>query len=635
MGRPAESPPGEQEGGEALEFLQRATAVLGCELTEQMRQDPQSAAFAESARLLLAVLGFMCEGQIPPMLRGTVVTRAPYLPAWQGLVPHMILREWFDGNDSRSLLNFYGSEALREGFEAASRPQQGHFVTLLSRVAQLEMSRPGAKALRSPWQPVFEQFPELRRYRQLLAQVKRRCWEDARDRSRSRSPKRKVEPKQSKQQEEGTRFILRNAGQVSEEELLEYFQNFGTVVSCNVLRDKRTKKSRGVAFISMRPGVYEGKPITEWMLQETHIVGHMKLEITEAEEKQEKEDDEDRKREERVEERRRARVEKEQRMLRTPGGAASLQEKGEERLVSSHWLRRWRRQLFEWLPKGTLGPSVWAEPCVGELCIAIWAEVAEHCLRCERAVQEAVGMFQDPSQEGRWSFVPAADLLLVLGEGLVGLTALGVFVWPSWQDPVPPRSAAELAVLTKPCFAAPVVGPSLPMMAPPAMAPMMAMPAMPQTAPMAMNPSGPSIAGLKGASDREKIFVGGLPHHCTLEMLTSYFSQYGPITDAVVMMDKNTGKPRGFGFVVFEHVSCAEAAIRDYGTHALDGKWVDVKRATPQDGGFGVPSVFAPAAREGSFPSPEKPRSPERFTEVPPPSESGERSFTSVPPPQL
>lgn len=34
--------------------------------------------------------------------------------------------------------------------------------------------------------------------------------------------------------------------------------------------------------------------------------------------------------------------------------------------------------------------------------------------------------------------------------------------------------------------------------------------------------------------DREKIFVGGLPHHCTLEMLGNYFSKYGRITDAVV-----------------------------------------------------------------------------------------------------
>eukprot|EP00435_Cladocopium_sp_Y103_P046584 s342_g13.t1 len=270
----------------------------------------------------------------------------------------------------------------------------------------------------------------------------------------------------------------------------------------------------------------------------------------------------------------------------TLGGAATLQEKGEEKLVPSHWLRRWRQQLWESLPKGN--PVVWAEPIVSQLCSAIWSEVAEHGLRNgDRAVNDAVGMFQDPSQEGRWSFIPGAELLLTVGEGLVGITALGLFVWPTWQDPIPPRSAYDLTALTRPNFAPP----------PGAMGPM---------GPVgAMGPGGPmgpghivqptmSGMGMPKGSDREKIFVGGIPHHCTLEMLANYFSKYGRITDAVVMIDKNTGKPRGFGFVVFEHVSCVEAAIADYGKHAIDGKWVDVKRATPQDGSAPLPTTSTP-----------------------------------------
>ncbi|CAE7520514.1 RNP1, partial [Symbiodinium pilosum] len=204
-----------------------------------------------------------------------------------------------------------------------------------------------------------------------------------------------------------------------------------------------------------------------------------------------------------------------------------------------------------------------------------------------------------------WCFVPAAELLLIVGEGIVGLSALGVFVLPQWQDAVPPRSVQEMIALAIPCFAQPFV-------AAPAAA------ALPQL--------GPGLP--KGSSDREKIFVGGLPHHCTLDMLTAHFSRYGRITDAVVMADKATGKPRGFGFVVFEHISCVEAAIRDYGKHAIDGKWVDVKRATPQDQAAPPPQVFAPApaaaadVRSASPPnlnaSPEKPTLAP-FNEVPPP----------------
>eukprot|EP00435_Cladocopium_sp_Y103_P026511 s2466_g6.t1 len=318
---PVEAP----EADEALSFLLRVTTLMGCEITEQMREEPEKAVFQEAARLLLAVVGFMCEGNCPHMLRGNVVTRAPFLPAWQGVVPHMVLREWFDGNEATSLLNFYGSETLRKAFEASDRPKQGHFITLLSRCAAVEAGRPGARFLRAAWQKIFDLFPELSLFRQLLAQLRRRCWEDVRDRSRSRSPRRKqpATAAPAQPEEEGTRFILRNAGQITEEQIIEYFQHFGRVVSCNVLKDKRTKKSRGVAFCTLRAeGSFEGQPITEesmkeWVLHETHIVGHMKLEITEAEVKQEKEDDEDKKREERVEERRRARIEKEQRQLRT------------------------------------------------------------------------------------------------------------------------------------------------------------------------------------------------------------------------------------------------------------------------------------------------------------------------------
>jgi len=600
-------------GDEADEmvFLRRAAALLGSDVPEAARQDPGKAAFAEATRLLMAVVGFICEGHCPPMLRGNVVTRGPYLPAWSGMVPHIMLRDWFDANDASSVVNFFGSAWLRKAFEAADRSRRGQFVALLSRAAYAEVLRPGVRALRAPWQKVFESFPELGIFRALLTHVRRRLWEDARDRSRSRSRERKPkpEPKNEKKQE-GVRFIVKNAGNLPASELEEHFQSFGKVLSCNVLIDKRTKKSRGVAFVAMLPeGHYDGRPITEegmkdWVLHETHICGHMKLEVTLAEVKQEKEEDEDRKREERVEERRRSRVEKEQRMSRTLGGVATLSERGEERLVPSHWHKRWRNQLFEFLPRGPSGPTPWGDPRVTAICAAMWTEVAEHAARTgDRTVQEALSLFQEPASETpRWSFIPAAELLLIIGEGIVGLSALGVFVWPQWQDPVPPRSTQDIIALAIPCFAQPFVAA--------AAAPPQPTPGMP-----------------KGSSDREKIFVGGLPHHCTLDMLTAHFGKYGRITDAVVMADKATGKPRGFGFVVFEHISCVEAAIRDYGKHAIDGKWVDVKRATPQDQAAPPPQVFAPAASvvpdvrsalQSRDASPEKPAMTP-FNEVPPP----------------
>eukprot|EP00931_Biecheleriopsis_adriatica_P121539 TRINITY_DN9660_c0_g1_i2.p1 TRINITY_DN9660_c0_g1~~TRINITY_DN9660_c0_g1_i2.p1 ORF type:complete len:545 (-),score=112.45 TRINITY_DN9660_c0_g1_i2:74-1675(-) len=355
---PSEKAAGEES--EELASLKRITTMLGCELTEKMRRDPRTALFEEACRLLMAVLGFMCEGNVAPMLRSTVVTKGPFQPAFQGVVPHMMLREWFETNDSKSLLSLFSQDCLRQAFEAAEKSRQAQFVTLLSRAASVEVLRPGMNSkLRAPWQKILDTFPEVLIFRALVTHVRLRCWEDARDRSRSRSPKRKV-PELKIEKEDGVRFCLKNTGLLGEEEIMEYFQSYGRIVSCNVLVDKKKGKPRGVAFLTLKPeGEYEGEKITEasmaeWIMSEEHIVGHMRIEITQAEVKQE--EDEDKKREERVEERKRARVEKEQRMSRALV-APHLREGGEEKLVPSHWLRRWRRDIWEFFPKGPQGSA--------------------------------------------------------------------------------------------------------------------------------------------------------------------------------------------------------------------------------------------------------------------------------------
>jgi len=60
------------------------------------------------------------------------------------------------------------------------------------------------------------------------------------------------------------------------------------------------------------------------------------------------------------------------------------------------------------------------------------------------------------------------------------------------------------------------------------------------------------------------------------------------------MLDKVTGLPRGFAFVVFETVASLEKVINDT-THRIDGKWVEVKRAVP------LPVVNPPAVTAGAI----------------------------------
>jgi RNA recognition motif-containing protein len=78
-----------------------------------------------------------------------------------------------------------------------------------------------------------------------------------------------------------------------------------------------------------------------------------------------------------------------------------------------------------------------------------------------------------------------------------------------------------------------------------------------------------------------KIFVGGLPHELTEEIFSKYFNNYGTVTHSQIIRDRDTNKPRGFGFVTFDSEEAVENVIRNLKDHKLMGKWVECKKATP------------------------------------------------------
>ncbi|EQC33608.1 hypothetical protein SDRG_08714 [Saprolegnia diclina VS20] len=68
-----------------------------------------------------------------------------------------------------------------------------------------------------------------------------------------------------------------------------------------------------------------------------------------------------------------------------------------------------------------------------------------------------------------------------------------------------------------------------------------------------------------------KIFVRGLPWDITSDRLRLHFVQFGPIEDAIVIMDKATGKSKGFGFVTFADMEAADHALQAQ-PHDIDGR---------------------------------------------------------------
>jgi len=92
-----------------------------------------------------------------------------------------------------------------------------------------------------------------------------------------------------------------------------------------------------------------------------------------------------------------------------------------------------------------------------------------------------------------------------------------------------------------------------------------------------------------------KLYVGNLPYSVRDDDLQQAFSAFGQVTSAKVMMERDTGRSKGFGFVEMGSDAEAQAAIEGMHGQALGGRNVVVNEARPMEprpprsGGFGGP----------------------------------------------
>ncbi|MBK7405057.1 MAG: RNA-binding protein [Phycisphaerales bacterium] len=87
-----------------------------------------------------------------------------------------------------------------------------------------------------------------------------------------------------------------------------------------------------------------------------------------------------------------------------------------------------------------------------------------------------------------------------------------------------------------------------------------------------------------------KLYVGNLSFDTSESQLRELFSQHGEVTSAALVMDRDTGRPRGFGFVEFADPSCARAAIEALNGQNVGGRDLTVNEAKarePRTGGGG------------------------------------------------
>ena len=100
-----------------------------------------------------------------------------------------------------------------------------------------------------------------------------------------------------------------------------------------------------------------------------------------------------------------------------------------------------------------------------------------------------------------------------------------------------------------------------------------------------------------------KLYVGNLPYTVRDEDLQQSFSEYGSVSSAKVMMERDTGRSKGFGFVEMGSDAEAQSAIEGMNGQSLGGRSLVVNEARPMEarpprtGGGG----FGGGRREGGF----------------------------------
>src|SRR5437868_5136860 len=92
----------------------------------------------------------------------------------------------------------------------------------------------------------------------------------------------------------------------------------------------------------------------------------------------------------------------------------------------------------------------------------------------------------------------------------------------------------------------------------------------------------------------KKLYVGNLPYNTTEAQVRELFEQAGEITEVALITDRETGRPKGFGFVEMATVEGAQEAIKRYNGYSLGNRNLTVNEARPREerggggsGGYG------------------------------------------------
>jgi len=81
----------------------------------------------------------------------------------------------------------------------------------------------------------------------------------------------------------------------------------------------------------------------------------------------------------------------------------------------------------------------------------------------------------------------------------------------------------------------------------------------------------------------KRIYVGNLPFSATSDDVQNLFAEYGSVTEVHLVTDRQTGQPRGFGFVEMEDDAAADTAVGELNNKDFQGRNLKVNEARPRE----------------------------------------------------
>lgn len=369
--------------------LQLLVAAMGGQATSEMLERPQEALFAEACRVLVAVCGAAGEGAVPVAAQSRAAGAFGRSHVFHTCEYQSLLKLWFDRSQH---LEVYASQGMRTAYDCAPKRCRAQLLCLLNRALMCEAKRCHG-CVRGAWSQIMQTFPELGVWREFRGLLEGRVWDCSCDPPYVPRPEKSPSRDRKRQREK------------EEKE-----------------REKEREKRRRAESTPQDPEGKEKDRKWDARWRSTDDTSGQAA-ATEPENKKSE---------------RESTRECREAVARNPATGA----------LASRWARRWRTAMASVLPSASAGGAPQTDEQLRKLAAALWRDVLQALAKSGLAERGLGLLLADPPEmkaEGaevpppprgmppgtpacEWAYLPMADLLLIVGEGLVGSTVEGFFV---------------------------------------------------------------------------------------------------------------------------------------------------------------------------------------------------------------